>query len=172
MSTTATAAPTEFALGYREFILASIAQESENTKKVVSAVLESKKDFKLDPKARTAGDLAWHIVQVEVQFLNEIAEGKFAMEERYKQPATIAEMVNWYSKELPAAIERVRKLSPEQLTKVLNFYDVFKFPAYVFLSFAQNHSLHHRGQLAAYLRPLGSKVPSIYGGSADEPWPG
>ena len=30
-------------------------------------------------------------------------------------------------------------------------------------------SVHHRGQLSTYLRPMGSKVPSIYGGSADEP---
>jgi hypothetical protein len=32
--------------------------------------------------------------------------------------------------------------------------------------------IDHRGQLAVYLRPMGSKVPSIYGGSADEPWQG
>jgi uncharacterized damage-inducible protein DinB len=33
-----------------------------------------------------------------------------------------------------------------------------------------NHSIHHRGELATYLRPMGSKVPSIYGGSYDEPF--
>ena len=36
-----------------------------------------------------------------------------------------------------------------------------------FLGFANNHSIHHRGQLAAYLRAMGSKVPNIYGPSAD-----
>ena len=30
-----------------------------------------------------------------------------------------------------------------------------------------NHSIHHRWQLSAYLRPLGVKVPSIYGESFD-----
>jgi len=29
-------------------------------------------------------------------------------------------------------------------------------------------ALHHRGQLTTYLRPMGSKVPSIYGPSADD----
>jgi uncharacterized damage-inducible protein DinB len=29
------------------------------------------------------------------------------------------------------------------------------------------HSVHHRGQLSAYLRPMGAKVPSIYGESYD-----
>ncbi|PYT13983.1 MAG: hypothetical protein DMG59_18705 [Acidobacteria bacterium] len=32
-----------------------------------------------------------------------------------------------------------------------------------------NHSIHHRGQLSTYLRPMGSNIPRIYGGSADEP---
>ena len=32
--------------------------------------------------------------------------------------------------------------------------------------------MHHRGQLSAYLRPMGAKVPAIYGGSADEPMAG
>ncbi|MGE5735968.1 MAG: DinB family protein [Acidobacteriota bacterium] len=39
-----------------------------------------------------------------------------------------------------------------------------------YLGFLNNHSIHHRGELATYLRPMGSKCPSIYGGSYDEPW--
>jgi uncharacterized damage-inducible protein DinB len=46
---------------------------------------------------------------------------------------------------------------------------VFNLPAVAYLGFLNNHSIHHRGQLAAYLRPMGSKVPNIYGGSFDEP---
>jgi len=34
--------------------------------------------------------------------------------------------------------------------------------------FVMNHMIHHRGQLSVYLRLTGSKVPSIYGPSADE----
>ena len=29
--------------------------------------------------------------------------------------------------------------------------------------------IHHRGQLTAYLRPMGGKVPAVYGPSADDP---
>jgi len=29
--------------------------------------------------------------------------------------------------------------------------------------------VHHRGQLSAYIRPMGGKVPAIYGLSADDP---
>jgi uncharacterized damage-inducible protein DinB len=45
----------------------------------------------------------------------------------------------------------------------------FNLPAAFYLAFLNNHSIHHRGELATYLRPMGSKVPSIYGGSFDEP---
>jgi uncharacterized damage-inducible protein DinB len=30
--------------------------------------------------------------------------------------------------------------------------------------------IHHRGQLSTYVRALNAHVPSIYGGSADEPF--
>ena len=30
-------------------------------------------------------------------------------------------------------------------------------------------AIHHRGQLSSYLRPMGAKVPAIYGPSADDP---
>jgi len=47
---------------------------------------------------------------------------------------------------------------------------VFRLPAAMYLGFELNHTVHHRGQLSAYLRPMGAKVPDIYGGSADEPF--
>jgi uncharacterized damage-inducible protein DinB len=34
--------------------------------------------------------------------------------------------------------------------------------------FIMSHSIHHRAQLAVYLRLLDVPVPSIYGPSADE----
>src|SRR5262245_24984801 len=35
--------------------------------------------------------------------------------------------------------------------------------------FALFDSIHHRGQLSTYIRPMGGKVPSIYGPSGDAP---
>jgi uncharacterized damage-inducible protein DinB len=37
----------------------------------------------------------------------------------------------------------------------------------VYLHTANIHSIHHRGQLSMYLRPMGAKVPAIYGESYD-----
>jgi uncharacterized damage-inducible protein DinB len=44
---------------------------------------------------------------------------------------------------------------------------MFQLPAVMFVNFVQQHSVHHRGQLSMYLRPMGAKVPSIYGESYD-----
>jgi uncharacterized damage-inducible protein DinB len=46
-------------------------------------------------------------------------------------------------------------------------FGVFQLPAVHFIALALKHSVHHRGQLSAYLRAMGGAVPGIYGPSAD-----
>jgi uncharacterized damage-inducible protein DinB len=41
-------------------------------------------------------------------------------------------------------------------------------PVGEFLWMIHFDAIHHRGQLTSYLRPMGAKVPAIYGPSADE----
>jgi uncharacterized damage-inducible protein DinB len=40
-------------------------------------------------------------------------------------------------------------------------------PAVMYLGFILHHSVHHRGQLSMYLRPMGARVPAMYGESYD-----
>ena len=163
----------EFAVGLRETLLQGLGRELEITKKVLAAIPEGKRDYRPDPKARTAWELAWHLASTDVQMLEEIADRKFVLEPRFKEePKNVAALVNWYEAHFPSAMDRVRKLTPEQLCTPVDFYEAFSLPVIFYLSFVNNHSIHHRGQLSTYLRPMGSKVPSIYGGSADEPWKG
>src|SRR5438270_3734365 len=120
----------EFAVGYRDLLLQSLSNELQTTKKVISAIPENKRDYRPDPKARTAWELAWHVATVDVQFAEEIAEGKFSMEPRYKdEPKTSAEMADWYEDNFTRALDKVRAMTADQLIKVLNFYDVFNMPA-------------------------------------------
>ena len=73
---------------------------------------------------------------------------------------------------MPEKVKALRALPADTLASELDFFGFMKGPRATFLAMAQNHSVHHRGQLAAYLRAMGSRVPSIYGGSADEPMTG
>lgn len=165
-------APTpEFALGYRALMLDGLSREVETTKKVLAAIPDDKKDYRPEPCARTAWELAWHLANTDVQFMEGIADLEFKMAARseMEKPKSVAELVEWYDKNMKRCTERVNKLSGEQLTTAVNFMGVFNLPAAFYLGFLNNHSIHHRGELATYLRPMGSKVPSIYGGSFDEP---
>ena len=49
------------------------------------------------------------------------------------------------------------------LLRLVDFYGLRTFPAIGLLQLILNHTIHHRGQLSTYLRPMGAKVPSIYG---------
>ena len=162
----------EFALGLRAMALAGLAMEVETTKRVLAAVPDDKRDYRPDPNARSAWELAWHIANTDVQFLDGIAGLNFKMESPAEadKPKTSAELVAWYDRNIKRGIARVEALSGQQLMTPINFFNVFNLPAVAYLDFLNNHSIHHRGQLSTYLRPMGAKCPSIYGGSYDEPF--
>jgi uncharacterized damage-inducible protein DinB len=161
----------EFVVTYRNMMVDGVKREAEITKKVILAVPDAKSDYRPDPNARTAKDLAWHIATSDVHFAESVANLKFDRPGKPPEmPATMAEIVAWYDQNLQRALSRLEKMSAEQLLTPINFVNIFNFPAVLYLSFLNNHTIHHRGELATYLRPMGSKVPSIYGGSFDEPF--
>jgi uncharacterized damage-inducible protein DinB len=152
-----------------QMFVQGLEREYATTAKVLAAVSEKGRDYRPDPKSRTAFELASHIASSDVWFLRGVAKGEFSHEED-KKFGSVAEIVAYYEKEFPAALAKVKELPPEKLSKMVQAFGVFNLPAVAYLGFLNNHSIHHRGQLAAYLRPMGSKVPSIYGGSFDEPF--
>ncbi|HTC75379.1 MAG TPA: DinB family protein [Edaphobacter sp.] len=164
----------EFAATYREILLGGLTNEAKVTSKILAAIPDDKRDYRPDPHARTAWELGWHMANTDVQFLDGIAEGNFAMNnpDEASKPKNVTELVTWYDENMARGFDRLRQLTPEQLTQPVNFMGIFNFPAVMYLGFLNNHSIHHRGQLATYLRPMGSKCPSIYGGSYDEPFQG
>lgn len=162
----------EFAKTYTDMMLMGVDREAETTKRVLAAVPDDKRDYKPDPNARTAWELAWHLANTDVQFLDGIADLKFNMENPTPEdkPKNSAELVAWYDKNMKRAADRVRALTAQQLATPIEFFGIFNLPAAFYLGFLNNHSIHHRAQLSTYLRPMGAKVPSIYGGSYDEPF--
>ena len=164
----------EFARSYCAVTLNSVKRETETTKKVLAAVPDAKSDYKPDPNAKTGWELAWHIAGSDVDFLNAIADMKFDMAAMQREPAdkpkNVAELVEWYDKNMQRGIDRVAAMTAEQLATPVDFFGLYNFPAVIYLSLLNNHRIHHRGQLSTYLRPMGSKCPSIYGGSYDEPF--
>jgi hypothetical protein len=72
----------EFAVAYRDTMLMGLSNEMKATKRVLGAIPDAKRDYKPDPNARTAQELAWHLASADVQMLDEVADRKFVMEPR------------------------------------------------------------------------------------------
>ena len=150
--------------------IAGIEREFQTTRKVVAAIPEDKLDFKLGDKGRTTRELAWHLVAADNWFLDGIAKGDFSAPEKEMPANASVKDILAHCDEFPRKLEKVKALSGDDLAKVVSFFNVMQLPNVMFIGFLNNHSIHHRGQLSTYLRAMNAHVPSIYGGSADEPF--
>lgn len=157
------------------FVLHGIAlpwlkAEHPLTRKVIEAIPVDQSDYRPSPNSRPAFELAWHIAAAENRFLDAVASGEF----NYgggTPPDSVrnsADVAKWYVETFERNIDRLTQLSGEQLVKIVDFRGIRQLPAVAYLQFGMAHTIHHRGQLSTYLRPMGVKVPSIYGMSYDD----
>jgi uncharacterized damage-inducible protein DinB len=158
-----------------EHYAAMIEHEIPTTAKVLAAVGRGNGEYKPDPKSRSALQLARHIATSDAWFVQSVLDGTFvfdqsAADKAEAQLATAGDAAAFYEKTMREKVSLLRATPVDKLAREVDFFGFMKGPAVTFLAMAQNHSVHHRGQLAAYLRAMGSAVPSIYGGSADEPF--
>jgi len=142
------------------------------TCQVLAAVKDDNRDYKPDPKSRTAWQLATHLATADIWFLESIVKGEFSFDPEKAKAAesqfgSVNDIVEFYQKTFPEKLKALRALPAERMTDTIDFFGIFKWPRAQWVGFANNHSIHHRGQLSAYLRAMGSKVPNIYGPSAD-----
>jgi uncharacterized damage-inducible protein DinB len=153
-----------------EFLLATLESEIPITVGVFRAVPVDRLDYRPDAMSKSALGLLRHITLEDEWILNAVADGAFTPPPDDSDACgvmTPEDAVARYKARIPAAIARVRALSGEALLKEVDLMGAFQMPAVQFLSMTVRHSAHHRGQLSAYLRAMGGKVPSIYGPSAD-----
>ena len=153
-----------------EVYLPQIRNEQKTTRRVIQAIPDDQLDYKSDPKSMSAFEEAKHIASAEVFFMTGVANGAFdrangAIPDSVKTPA---DLCAWYDENFAIAAEKLASMAPEHLVKDITFA-IFTNSGVTFAGLMMSHSIHHRGHLSASLRPMGSKVPRIYGGSADEP---
>ena len=86
----------EFVMGYRAMMLNGLTNEVEITKKVLGAIPDAKRDYKPDPQARTAWELAWHIANSDRQFLEGIADLNSTWAPRHRRTSR-RRLPNWWN---------------------------------------------------------------------------
>jgi uncharacterized damage-inducible protein DinB len=158
----------------RDQMTALFESEFPATCKVLESVPDQSRDYRPDAKSRTAWELATHLATADIWFLDGVINGAFTWDPEANTKAAaafdrIADVVAYYKREVPARLTQLRALPAEKLSAEVDFFGMIKKPGVGFLGLANNHSVHHRGQLCTYLRAMGSKVPPVYGDSADFP---
>lgn len=161
----------EMALGVAQHSCKDVAGEAATTRKVLAAFPAGQESYKPHEKSMSALDLAYHISASDIWFLDSIAAGEMLPHSgKPESIQTFADVVADFDARFAPALAKVQGLSGEALAKEIAFFGIFNMPAAAYLGFLLKHSIHHRGQASVYVRLMGGKVPSIYGGSADEPF--
>ena len=102
----------EEAVTIRNFFAPRIKEEINTTRKVLAAVPEARKEYRPDPKSRTAMELAWHCVGSDFWFLDGILKGQFSGEEAKMPVQTMAELISWYDQNVPPLLARLQACPP------------------------------------------------------------
>jgi uncharacterized damage-inducible protein DinB len=155
-----------------DFLLPQLKSEQAITTKILSSIPADRGDYKPDAKCMSALKLAGHIAVTEIWFLDAVISRQFGETAPLPDGAkTGRDIAQWYEENFANRMPLLEALSGEELATPVDFLGLRNDPAVAYLNIAIRHSVHHRGQLSAYLRPMGAKVPAIYVESADEPFP-
>lgn len=155
-----------------QFLLPQLESEQKVTMKILSSVPAAQGDYRPDAKCMTASRLVRHIALCEIWILDAVIDRRFGeIGQLPDDLKTSADVAQWYEENFAKRVPLLEALSGEDLITPVDFHGLRNDPAVAYLNIAIRHSVHHRGQLSAYLRPMGVKVPAIYVESADEPYP-
>jgi uncharacterized damage-inducible protein DinB len=154
------------------FLLPQLRAEHAVTLRIFAAVPAGAGEYRPSEKSMSAFELARHIAWCELWFLDAVVHGRF--EEIAAPPVTATtcqDIAHWYAESFNRLVALLEGFSGEELAKKVDYIGLRHDPAVAYLNIAIRHTVHHRGQLSTYLRPMGAAVPAIYVESADEPYP-
>lgn len=153
----------------REFFLERRRAEHPVFVRVLEAIPDGGADYRPHERSPSTAQIAWTLTN-ELRSCLEAAKEYRATFHLDPAPALaeIRTLFGQWSNELTDVVSR---MDDAAWNKTAEFYfggkKVSEQPVGQFLWFILFDAIHHRGQLSTYLRPIGAKVPSIYGPSAD-----
>ena len=149
--------------------------EMAQTRRVLERVPEDKLDWRPHPKSMTLGRLAMHVAEIPglagaVAALPALDITNVDFNRVASSRQDLFDTFDKVSAEARGAIVALQDGSlGDEWTVTFRGQTVLKQPrAAAYRGFAMNHLIHHRAQLAVYLRLLDVPVPGLYGPSADE----
>jgi uncharacterized damage-inducible protein DinB len=163
--------PNTHLTGTINFFLERHRIETPLTSRIVRALPADQLAYRPHPQSESAGEVAWTIVRC-LRVRNELAKtGNTEMV--FGAPPSHAEILAQFeelSSSLADTLKGVDQSGWEQHSVVTaNGTPILEQPLGQTIWMFHFDEIHHRGQLSTFLRPLGAKVPSIYGRSGDDP---
>jgi uncharacterized damage-inducible protein DinB len=160
-----------------ELFLAELDREASRTRRTLAEVPTGHDDWKPHPKSMALGRLAGLVASMPswvglIVRQNELELNPGPGQGQYQQPA-VEELVRVHDGFVANARETLLATNDEFLLStvwrlLVNGKPVMEQLRHEVLRDTFNHLAHHRGQLTVYLRLTDSKVPPVYGPSADD----
>jgi len=156
----------------REYFSECFEAEKPKFLRVFRALPADKCGYRPHERSQCASDLVWMLAREleDACVLLKNGEVDFKM---LPAPATVGESIATYEKNA-AELEHLLKASSDAAWEKPAKFKVDGNVAWetslgdMLWGFLFD-AIHHRGQLSTYIRPMGGKVPAIYGPSADDP---
>ena len=164
-------------LSNREFFIQRWEQEYPAFVRVLKALPANGLDYRPHPRSRSAGELVALLVFAQ-QSCIQLCQSRKSLYSglHWQEPSgfgRLDEMTATYEGDHDTLASQLRALDDSawyhQAWLVRGKEEILlKNTVGGLLWIALFDVVHHRGQLSTYIRPMGGKVPSIYGPSADE----
>ena len=143
-------------------------KESDNTKKIFSALTDASLAKKVADEHRTLGRMAWHIVTTFPEMMKHMALEVKGVSENDPMPKSTAEIAKAYENVSSSMIDQITKSWNDETLQVEDDMYGEKYKRGDSLCMFLNHEIHHRGQMTVLMRQAGLKVPGIYGPAKEE----
>ena len=147
--------------------------ENNLTRSILKAIPHDKLDYRPHERSPSTGQVAWTIVRGLHVRVDVASQGSGDVI-RDPHPA-LAEILNRFEEMSRQHAVQLKSFPLENWARVgqLRVGDrlAMEGPASDIVWLFHFDEIHHRGQLSTYLRPMGAKVPSIYGASGDSGLP-
>jgi len=152
-----------------QYLLADYASEIATTRKVIAAVPEGQPDYAPSPKCMPALKLVFHMPSADDMFLRGILDGSLNPDMKAAESIkTVADALAWHDEKIPPLVEKAKAAPASVWLREIDFFGMGNVTGLQMLTIMLKHTVHHRGQLSSYLRPMGGRVPGIYGPSGDD----
>ena len=155
----------------RQFFIQRWEAEQPAFIKVLRAIPEGQLGYRPHERSASAGGLAWQLAEEQKQLVEVLDTGEIRFQIT-THPATVAEIAAAWERATEELRKRLTAADDSQWSREGKFFmdgnnvwsDTLENMCWGYLF----DMVHHRGQLSSYLRPMGGKVPAIYGPSADD----